>query len=714
MTIMVVLFMSWALSPDKLPKLAAKVHNEAESLMKSPVYELELSRWGVYNDGTHPLETTKGINAALKWAKENKYKTFKIPNGTYLIAKGTKQADPEARINMVSDMDLLLSEKTILQKETNEFEVYSVLYLGPDVKNVKVKGGVYRGDRGTHDYSKKGPDTGGTHEWGSGVEVVGAEDVVIDGVKLEKFTGDGIIVTGTTVTGSSISEKSLEMGGIDDKGKPVSAKGKIRTNSREVTHFDNTAYKTYRNIHFWLPEGISSGSKVDVYYYRKGGSFIKADKQVRFYSGESVIPNDADYFRAVFEAPSTKDVKVSRMTVDMSRNVTIKNSDIGYNRRQGISLVGSEGVKIMNNHIHHTNGTAPQSGIDIEPGFFPGKNTVIKDNRFTDNKIQIVLAYGENVTIEGNQFEQSLKGTAGVHAHKGFRGKVVVKENTFNGSSLTLYSKNAIVDHNEVINSEVKLLGKNISFSNATLTDASLSIGSEKGQKIKNVAIQHNGVRPGVLYIWDKPVRLKDVTIKAKTRDKGLIFGTGNSQSVYDRLVVEDSHRKGTVLPAGTYNDCSFKAGGLGINREGKYVLNKCVIKDQSSLVSVNSLYGKPDVTIKNSLLEVKENIGYGAAIYIQGADKFKLLNSTVLAKNNIENTPLIKIGPYGYPKRAKVFGVTIKGNEIHAKTLIPAVDTSSAGTDAPAYQIEDNTLYNAILELTSKDIKIDNNLIQN
>ncbi|WP_236887929.1 right-handed parallel beta-helix repeat-containing protein [Cytobacillus oceanisediminis] len=680
--------------------------------MNRPVYELELSRWGVYNDGTHPLETTNGINAALKWAKKNNYKTFKIPDGTYLIAKGTKQDDPDARINLVSDMDFLLSKNTVLQKETNQFEIYSVLYLGPNVQSVTVKGGTYRGDRDTHDFSKKGPDTGGTHEWGYGIQVAGAENIVIDDVKLEKFTGDGIIVTATTVTGSTISEESLEIGGINDEGTPVEAEGKIRTNNRAVTHFENASYEKCRNIYFWLPEGINSGSKADVYYYRKDGSFIRADKQIRFYSGESVIPKDADYFRAVFEAPSIKKVKISRMTVDISKNVTIKNSDIGYNRRQGISLVGSDGVKIYNNHIHHTGGTAPQSGLDIEPGFFPGRDTIIKDNHFTDNKIQIVLAYGENAVIEGNHFEQSLEGAVGVHVHKGFRGDVIVKENTFNGSGLTVNSENAIVDQNKFTKSEVKLLGKNISFSNATMANAMLNIGYKEGQKIENIEMKQSGANLGALFIWDAPVNMKDVTIHANSKNKGIIQGAGNNKSVYDDLVVKGEKYNDTILPAGEYNRCTFEAGTLEINREGKYVLNECTVKNPSSLFNVNNLYGNPEVTIKDSLLEVTENIGYGAAIYVQGAGKFELFNNEIMAKNNTENTPLIKLGPYGSSKPTKIFNALIKGNEIHTKTAISGVHTLNAGTDAPAYGVTDNKLFNATLELTSKEINEENKLI--
>ncbi|RST72571.1 right-handed parallel beta-helix repeat-containing protein [Siminovitchia acidinfaciens] len=698
---------------DRGIKPSSESAGQNKSTLKNPVYELELDRWGVHKDGTHPRETTKGINAALKWAKENDYKTFKIPDGTYLISKGTEQDDSEASIKMVSDMDLLLSEKTILQKEANEYEGYAVLSLGKEVRNVTVKGGTFLGDRDHHDYSKKGPESAGTHEWGYGIEIVGAENIVIDGVKAEQFTGDGIFVGGTTITGSPILEEDLELGSIDDKGNPVEEKGMVRTNNRTVTNFDDPEYESYKNIYFWLPEGIDEGSKVDVYFYRKDGSFIKADKQIDFISGESLIPEGADYFRAVFEAPSTKGVKVDRMTVAISKNITIKNSDIGYNRRQGISLVGSDGVQIFNNHIHHTNGTAPESGIDIEPGFYPGRNTIIKGNRFTDNIIQVVLAYGENVRVEDNHFEQDLKESVGLAADQGFKGDVVIKDNNFIGSGLTLNSESAMADNNQFKNGAITLLGKNITFSNSTLVDASLSVGSEEGQKISNVTMEHNGNQPWILYIADKSAHLRDVAINAKTQKQGLILGPGNSQNVYDRLKVEDSDGSGTVLPAGTYNQCSFKAGSLAINNAGKYVLDECLIKGKENLLIVDSTYGNPDVTIKNSVLEVKEDIENEAAIYVLGAKNFELLDNKVLAKNNSNNAPLIKIGPYGNPIHTNVFGVTIKGNILQTNKENSAIDTSNAGTDAPPYMVENNTIYNGKLEMSEKDLNRNNKLVK-
>ncbi|OKL36569.1 right-handed parallel beta-helix repeat-containing protein [Domibacillus mangrovi] len=675
------------------------------------VYNLELRCWNIYSNGTHPIETTKGFNDALQWASENGYTTFSVPPGEYLIAKGDQGAE-NSRINLVSDMIFLSSDETIFQKETNGYEIYSLLYVGPNIKNVTIKGGTFRGDRETHDYSQKGPSTSGTHEWGNGIDVVGAENITIDAVKLEKFTGDGIEVKGSTVTGSTITEASVEAGGIDDEGQPVGNTGKIRTKDRKVTNFDNIAYQEHRNIHFWLPEGIVPGSKVDVYYYRADGSFIKVDKQIKYYSGESIIPQGADYFRAVFEAPSIKNFKVTRMTVDISRNVVIKNADIGYNRRQGISLVGSDGVTITNNDIHHIGGVAPGSGIDIEPGFYQGRNTIITDNRFMDNRLQIILAYGENARIEGNTFKQAIKGV-GVYSYKEFTGEVTVKNNSFDGSTLTLQSHNAEVIHNQFKNSELKLVGNGSVLDEAELEDTSLSIGSGENQKISNVAIKHNGIVPGVLYLGDTPVHIENLDIQAQTKGKGLIFGQGNNESMYNNLTVADVDKKGTVLPAGTYNNCSFEAGELTINRAGKYTMNDCTVKDTGKLVTVLSTYGKPEVLINKSTLEITGNIGYGAAVYILGAQNVELVDSKVFAINNTYKAPLIKAGPYGAPKPTNVFGFSIKNSEIRTKAGVPVIDTLNAGTDAPPYTIRDNKIYNGTLHLKANDVNVNNQFIQ-
>jgi hypothetical protein len=693
--------------------------SDAADLTDSEIYELELQRWNVYDDGTHPVETTNGINNALKWAASNGKTTVKIPDGTYLIAKGVKNEDTAAAVNLVSNLVLELSPNTLLQKETNGYEGYSLVFAGKEVKNAAIKGGTLRGERDTHDYSQKtAPWSAGTHEWGYGINMAGAENIIVDGVKIENFTGDGISISGATQVSSMITEEHLEFGGLDDNGKPIADTGKVRSKNRTVTNFDNPKYKEFRNLFMWLPKGLAQGSKFDVYYYRADGSFIKADKQLKFYSGESTIPDDADYFRSVYEVTATTldAVSANRMTVDNSKKIVVKNCDIGYNRRQGITA-GGEDVQIINNYIHHIGGTSPSAGIDIEPGYYPAKNHFISGNRFVDNKIQMVLSYGENVVIEKNYFEQNnIPNGIGLTIHPGYRGQISVQNNEFVNSSLTVNPDNAVMNNNNIENSRVILGGKDQIFDNATLMNSSLKIGTNSGQKISNVSIVQNGGQPYALHVGDKQIALKDISINATVmteKKEALIQGNGTNENVYDNLTVEDGARRGTLLPAGTYNNSSFSAGALTINREGQYNINYSNIKDNNALLKVIKTYGAaPSVTIKNTNFELTENVGYGAAIHVQGATEFNLYNSTVLAKNHSNlSTPIIKLGPLGSPKPTQIFGATIYGNSIYGKTGISTIgiDTSNAGIDAPQYKVVKNTMYNTKLKLKTNDLNLTN-----
>ena len=53
--------------------------------------------------------------------------------------------------------------------------------------------------------------------------------------------------------------------------------------------------------------------------------------------------------------------------LNYSENVVIQNPVLDNNRRQGISVISVKSLKVINPVITNTNGTAPDSGIDIEP-----------------------------------------------------------------------------------------------------------------------------------------------------------------------------------------------------------------------------------------------------------------------------------------------------------------------------------------------------------
>lgn len=685
-------------------------------------YSLELSRWGIYNDGTHALETTKGLNAAINWAHNNGFLVLKVPAGTYMISKGVENDANSRSVNLVSNLVLELDKNTVFQKETNGFEGYSVIYVGPGVDNATLKGGKLLGDRDTHDYSQKeGSWSAGTHEWGYGVNIAGGRNITIDGVTIQKFTGDGIAIGGSTIGGGGkYTQADFELGSLDTKGKPIVQAGKIRT---EMRTFENIKDPRYRVVNMWLPEGLDA-KEFDVFYYKKDGSFLSKDKG-RIYSNYSVAPKDAYSFRVVFSAQSTK-AEVQWMVIENAKGVVIKNNDIGYNRRQGITA-GGENVQILNNKIHHTSGTAPQSGIDIEPGFFPAINHTIKGNTFLDNKIQIVLCYGENALIDGNYFEQTsaVHGPVGVSIAKAYRGSKLVNNNTFKGSGLVLFSDNSKANNNKFTNAGASLSGENQTFTNATFFNSTFSIGTAKNQSASNLHFTQNGEVGGdksSLYIWEVPTTLKNVTINADQTGKripGIVQGYGNSKSVYENLTIVDKAQRGSLLVSGTYKNPVLNTGGLSINREGSYVLDHARITGDHSLLRIDKLYGEaPSVTIKNSTLTLNKEVGYGAALYVLGAKEFNMTDSFVYAKNNTTtHAPLIKFGPYGYPAPTNINAITFNHNVVEGKKMLDGkpiigIDTLNAGSDAPSYKFTNNTLYNLQLKLTAKDINTNNKVL--
>ncbi len=89
-------------------------------------------------------------------------------------------------------------------------------------------------------------------------------------------------------------------------------------------------------------------------------------------------------------------------------NVTIRDCDIARGRRQGISIVGGAYVAVLNNEIHHIEGTAPQFGIDIEGQGRDDHDILIEGNSFHHNAGgDIANSSGTNVWIENNTFDQT-------------------------------------------------------------------------------------------------------------------------------------------------------------------------------------------------------------------------------------------------------------------------------------------------------------------
>ncbi|MDQ0194124.1 S-layer homology domain-containing protein [Paenibacillus wynnii] len=663
---------------------------------------IERSRWGIYNDGTHPIETTKGINNALIWAYQQGITATTLTPGTYLI-------DKASQINMVPNMLFDLPKEVILQKETNDKESYQIVALDYGDDNVTLRGGTYIGDRLTHDYSKKDHvGSAGTHEFGYGIIARGVKNLVIDGVKTTQFTGDGIILAGHG-TLVDIYEQSFVSGSVNDSGQTISDASKTRT--KVMQQLTNPIFQ--KEPYFELMNPLNLPGKFDIYFYTSNGTFHSklADKNMRDIID---IPQGVTQFHLVFAKSTHTGAYVEYWNRALTRDSVIMNSESAFNRRQGISLIGSNNIVIKNNILHDIKGIAPQSGIDLEGGYGENgdlvMNTTIQNNEFFNNaSYDLILYDGHHATVEGNHFAS--KGVIGLAVSPPFQS-ALVKGNHFDGTRILAYHDTTLLN-NRMNDSNTFFEGPNIIVDGLDITNGTLSVTSKTpfGVTLSNVNINITKSIDAGLRIWNQPIHLTNVTVTG-AGSIGTLSGGVAEGSIFDNLqMIGYNSNNGISLPAGTYNNSVFQAAegykmGSPKLGAGKYIFNNCTFT--SNTTGNTALYGENaalDLTVRNSTFNV---LGDAIAISIQTAKKVVFENNTIQAMKMVRtNLELIKINDYW--KRNDpydVLNVTINNNTITSNIAAIGISTIYAGTGAPPYLIQNNTLNKAILSLKANDLQ--------
>ncbi|AHZ16084.1 right-handed parallel beta-helix repeat-containing protein [Bacillus velezensis] len=162
--------------------------------MQQPLYySVDALDWGIDDKGSNAIETTEGINRALKYASSKSFYKVHIPKGTYLIdAVNTSRRLPEfgGGINIPSNIELILHPEAVFKVLPNDSQGYSCFYIG-QASNVTIRGGQIIGDRYEHDYSKV-TSIKRTHEWGYGIHIHGSSNVLIENVQVSDCIGDNI------------------------------------------------------------------------------------------------------------------------------------------------------------------------------------------------------------------------------------------------------------------------------------------------------------------------------------------------------------------------------------------------------------------------------------------------------------------------------------------------------------------------------------------
>jgi hypothetical protein len=155
------------------------VDPKEETIPESKIYHPDLKKFNIYNDDTHPVETTAGLTAMLAWAHDNGYRKVLLPQGRYRL-------DENDTVNMATNLTLDMNGATF-KLNPNALAKTMMLQM-VECEDSHVINGTFEGDLKEHDF-KNAPSNS---EWVCGV-LLGPDtrDCSFENIKVVDITGYG-------------------------------------------------------------------------------------------------------------------------------------------------------------------------------------------------------------------------------------------------------------------------------------------------------------------------------------------------------------------------------------------------------------------------------------------------------------------------------------------------------------------------------------------
>lgn len=366
-------------------------------------YVLELERFKIHKDGTHPAETSSGINQALAYAKTINAGRIVFPKGTYLIS----ETDPIILDHQNTIVDL---NQATLQINTNGLLRYSVINIVAPAHNLRLTNGHIRGDRDTHDYKT----VKGTHEHGMGLTLAGGNELEIDNLTIDNVSGSGVSTRIYVGKGTRqfkwVGTKDLQSGKLSDDGMIVPSDEHLVTTemydlSNAVFGFEfgyTLGYQSYQSIR---------SRRYIAAFYDENKTFIQSRPCLQF--KKETIPEGAKYIRLQFnqaQAKNGSEGMVGRITdLDFPTNVHFHHNLLTNNRTLGMAFCGGQKWIIEHNRFEDNGGNAPGFGVDFEDGWDLMREVVFRHNTFARNKAgDLVVCAGTEMIFSDNTFVNSV------------------------------------------------------------------------------------------------------------------------------------------------------------------------------------------------------------------------------------------------------------------------------------------------------------------
>ncbi|WBW98961.1 hypothetical protein [Oceanirhabdus sp. W0125-5] len=554
-------------------------------------YIVELDKFGIKNDGTAPVETSKGINEALQYAKNKGYEKIIFPMGNYLIS----ELDP-----IVIDLKNVIIDLngSTFQINTNGLEKYSIIEIKDGAENIRLTNGVIRGDKDTHDYETiKTP-----HEWGHGLVFKGGINLEVDNISITNVTGYGVYTE--SGVGANLYHwlytKDIVSGAISDDGKMIENNESCRTKEAyDISMCGNQFELGYTLGYQGYP--YLKNKEYTSYFYDETMNFIQKKECLQFRKVD--IPQGAKYVHCVYpQANIVSTLGYYAFVTNLKPPVNVNFHDclIKENRSLGLGFCGGQHWTIENNIFEGNGGNAPSYAVDFEDGWELMQDVIFKNNKFVDNNNDLVVCAGDNLIFEANEFTKVVyiwPRTTNYH----FKG------NKFNGSSITyqLADNDCKINSNHYNNGTVrynltspKLL--DYTAFNETIIDSSVT-GTE-GLRLKECTINVENIKPFI-----KKIIFENSTIQVKEAEASNLKFVGCKISG-EKWNLQNNHYFESCelnqLIFNTYintdiinfNNCNFISSKILFNTwgsEAEVILENCEVLTELDISLISLSAGK-------------------------------------------------------------------------------------------------------------------------
>ena len=370
-------------------------------------YVIDLKKFSISNDGTNPVETSKGINQALRDAQANGANKVVFPKGTYLIS----ESDPVVISNKNTIIDL---NGSTFQINTNGEPKYSIIKIVYGAENLRLTNGTLKGDRDTHDYKT----IAGTHEHGSGLSFESGSNLEVDHITACNMTGDGFVTQNGVPFKEpkrclAVAVKNIEQGSFSESGQKENNEQKTRT----IKPYELSMEEFGGEFEFGYIFGYMSYASVmdrnyQACFFDKDMKFLQKKTCLQF--KKTAMPEGTKFIQLEFNQSEVKEaakhglcgaIVSTRPSIDVHfhHNVMLNN------RRLGFAFCGGQRWIMEDNSFEGNGGTAPGYGIDFEDGWDFMQDIVFRNNKFKGNQRgDLVVCAGSEMIFEGNEFEKNV------------------------------------------------------------------------------------------------------------------------------------------------------------------------------------------------------------------------------------------------------------------------------------------------------------------